>query len=65
MDGKAGLGKSTLMRYICDNEITYQYLKSWAGTFNTSGYQLLFLERRVPGVVLSDWVASLVALPNS
>ena len=31
MNGKAGLGKSALIRHICDNEITYKFLKSWAG----------------------------------
>jgi hypothetical protein len=31
MNGKAGLGKSALIRHICDNEITYKCLKSWAG----------------------------------
>ena len=28
--GKAGSGKSTLMKFIYDNPRTYQYLKSWA-----------------------------------
>ncbi|KAE9379537.1 hypothetical protein N431DRAFT_327470 [Stipitochalara longipes BDJ] len=32
INGKAGSGKSTLMRYICDNDITKKHLKSWAGS---------------------------------
>ena len=31
--GKAGSGKSTLMRYLCDDEHTQQHLHSWAGPF--------------------------------
>jgi energy-coupling factor transporter ATP-binding protein EcfA2 len=31
INGKAGSGKSTLVRYICDNTTTRKYLESWAG----------------------------------
>ena len=31
IQGKAGSGKSTLMKYICDNSRTKSYLKEWAG----------------------------------
>ena len=29
--GKAGSGKSTLMKYLCDNPRTHEYLQPWAG----------------------------------
>jgi hypothetical protein len=32
INGKAGSGKSTLMKYICDDRRTYAALSSWAGT---------------------------------
>ncbi|KAI1270736.1 P-loop containing nucleoside triphosphate hydrolase protein [Xylariaceae sp. FL1019] len=32
IQGKAGSGKSTLMKYICRQQKTYQYLEEWAGT---------------------------------
>lgn len=32
VSGKPGSGKSTLMKYICDNTITMQCLQRWAGT---------------------------------
>jgi hypothetical protein len=31
INGKAGSGKSTLMRYLCDNNQTQRLLKEWAG----------------------------------
>jgi hypothetical protein len=31
INGKAGSGKSTLMRYIYDQQKTFDYLKAWAG----------------------------------
>jgi hypothetical protein len=31
IQGKAGSGKSTLMKYICDNPLTNRYLTYWAG----------------------------------
>lgn len=33
IQGKAGSGKSTLMKYICDNELTKEYLAEWAGSY--------------------------------
>ncbi|KAJ2992613.1 hypothetical protein NUW58_g2103 [Xylaria curta] len=30
IQGKAGAGKSTLMKYICDQPMTYEYLDRWA-----------------------------------
>jgi len=32
ISGKAGSGKSTLMRYICDNDRTTNLLRAWAGS---------------------------------
>ena len=32
INGKAGSGKPTLMRYICENDITKNHLESWAGS---------------------------------
>lgn len=32
INGKAGSGKSTLMRYIRDNPTTLEHLRSWPGT---------------------------------
>ncbi|XXH01487.1 hypothetical protein Hte_007847 [Hypoxylon texense] len=29
--GKPGAGKSTLMKFLCENETTIEYLKTWAG----------------------------------
>jgi len=31
INGKAGSGKSTLMRYVYENNLTHQYLQAWAG----------------------------------
>jgi hypothetical protein len=36
ISGKLGSGKSTLMKYLCDNNRTKSLLKEWAGKFSVS-----------------------------
>lgn len=42
INGKVGSGKSTLMRYIFENQRTKQELKSWAGDMSTETYGFFF-----------------------
>lgn len=45
ISGKLGSGKSTLMRFLAENDITLQKLKQWAGTSRLA-MQFAFLRHR-------------------
>jgi hypothetical protein len=57
--GKAGSGKSTLMKYIHENEATYVALKRWAGTATLVTASFFFwnigspLQKSQPGLIRS------------
>jgi hypothetical protein len=65
MNGKVGIGKVDTHAVHLRQRNNLQVFEILGCKFNASGYQLSFLEQQISGVALSDWVASLLALPNS
>ncbi|KAI1377936.1 hypothetical protein F4677DRAFT_458675 [Hypoxylon crocopeplum] len=64
--GKPGAGKSTLMKYLCENQATSNYLKAWsgekhliknrAGLINCLLYQLL---KAAPALIpIAEWTSN-------
>jgi hypothetical protein len=45
---KAGSGKSTLMKYICDHDATLNALRSWAGSYNLVTASYFFWNAGLP-----------------
>jgi NACHT domain len=71
INGKAGSGKSTLMRYIYDNPQTLQLLKAWAGTHQFENFGFFFWnsgtteQRSQAGLLRSLLYQALQKRPNT
>lgn len=64
MNGKAGSGKSTLMKYVYDDDRTRRYLGMWTSDTPLScGYVLLF-EQRLKTTTFSNRSSPLSTLPS-
>jgi len=70
VSGKAGSGKSTLMRYICDNDRTTKLLQAWAGPREISIVKFFFwragssVQKTIVGLLRSLLYQIFSALPE-
>jgi hypothetical protein len=64
VNGKAGSGKSTLMRFISENPETREHLRQWAGSAEIESSQLLFLEQRLKRAAFTTWPTSFSVVGN-